>query len=205
MSSDPSGKVHTHTTAAIILAAGASTRLGQPKQLALLNGEPLLARTVRIAHEAGCSPVLVILGAEPDRIRAACPLLNAHVIINQQWPEGMASSVRAAIAAIQSLPHEYSPSSAILMTCDQPAVTPAHLRALTANGALTASEYASRRGVPAYFPASSFPALAQLTGDSGARELLRDAHAIPLPQGELDIDTPQALAEARRTFADTST
>jgi CTP:molybdopterin cytidylyltransferase MocA len=86
------------------------------------------------------------------------------------------------------------------MTCDQPAVTPDHLRALAISGETTASAYAGRRGVPAYFPASAFAALAQLTGDAGARDLLRDARTIPLPLGELDIDTPEALAEAQRLF-----
>ena len=187
--------------AAIILAAGASTRLGQPKQLALLNGETLLARTVYIAYEAGCSPVLVVLGAEADRIRAACSPLHAAIVVNEQWREGMASSICAGIEALHSHAQEHSPRGLILMTCDQPAVTPDHLRALTISGDVTASEYSGRRGVPAYFPASSFPALAQLTGDSGARDLLRHARAIPLPLGELDIDTPEVLAEAQRLFS----
>ena len=188
-------------TAAIILAAGASTRLGQPKQLAALNGEPLLARAVRIAQQAGCSPVLVVLGAEADRIRTACPLSNVTVVLNEHWHEGMASSIRTGIEALRNHDNEHSLSGVILMTCDQPAVTPSHLRALTASGEITASEYAGRRGVPAYFPASSFPALIQLSGDTGARDLLRDAHAITLPLGELDIDTPEALAEAQRLFS----
>lgn len=188
------------SVAAIILAAGASTRLRQPKQLAMLNGETLLARAIRVAYEAGCSPILAVLGADPDRIRAACPLPHAHVIVNDQWREGMASSIRAGITALQNLTQENTSTGAILMTCDQPAVTPVHLRALAASGEVTASEYAGRRGVPAYFPASSFAALAQLTGASGARELLRSARAIPLPLGELDIDTPEALAEAQKLF-----
>jgi len=187
-------------TAAIILAAGASTRLGQPKQLAALNGEPLLARAVRIAQQASCSPILVVLGAEADRIRTACCLHNATIVINQEWREGMASSIRAGIDALQNLNPEDPPTGVLLMTCDQPAVTPTHLCALATTGDLTASAYAGRRGVPAYFPASSFSALKQLTGDSGARELLRNARTSLLPFGELDVDTPEALAEAQKLF-----
>ena len=187
-------------TAAIILAAGASTRLGQPKQLAAFNGETLLARSVRIAQEAGCSPIIVALGAEAERIRAVCRFLRAHIVINEHWREGMATSIRAGIVALPNFAHEIPPTGVILMTCDQPAVTREHLRALAASGDLTASEYAGRHGVPAYFPASSFASLTQLSGDSGARELLRDGHAIPLCFGELDIDTPEALAEARKLF-----
>lgn len=87
------------------------------------------------------------------------------------------------------------------MVCDQPAVTPEHLRTLTATGHLTASAYAGRNGVPAYIPAAFFPQLAQLTGDSGARDLLRTAPTIPLPHGELDIDTPADLDQAERLIA----
>jgi CTP:molybdopterin cytidylyltransferase MocA len=190
-------------TAAIILAAGASIRLGEPKQLVTLNGETLLARSLRIAREAGCSPILVVLGADADRIRAACALPHAHIVVNKEWREGMATSIRVGIEALRNFSQTQTskaPTGLILMTCDQPAVTPDHLRALAASGDITASEYAGRRGVPAYFPASAFAALAQLTGDSGARDLLRDARAIPLPLGELDIDTPEALAEAQRLF-----
>lgn len=201
MSAQISASETPPATAALILAAGASTRLGEPKQLALLNGEPLLARAVRFAHEAGCSPALVVLGAEAERVRAACPLPNAVIVINERWNEGMASSIRAGIDALHNHAQEHSLRGVILMTCDQAAVRPDHLRALAASGTVTASEYAGHRGVPAYFPASSFAALTQLTGDSGARELLYDAHTIPLPLGELDIDTPEALANAQRIFA----
>lgn len=192
-------------TAAIILAAGASTRLGQPKQLISLGSETLLERAVRTAMDAGCYPVVVVLGADAERVRAGCDLGEAAVAANDAWLEGMASSIRTGLTTVQSTLQEIGAESqtagVVLMTCDQPAVTADHLRALAASGQITASEYSGRRGVPAYFPALSFAALTQLTGDSGARELLRTARTIPLPLGELDIDTPQALAEARRLFA----
>ncbi|HEY5055331.1 MAG TPA: nucleotidyltransferase family protein [Acidobacteriaceae bacterium] len=193
-------------TAAIILAAGASTRLGQPKQLATLNGETLLGRAVRIARETGCAPVLVVLGSERDPILAEIArgaLGDVSPVINDRWQEGMATSIFFGVRALGFVAKQAR--GAILMTCDQPAITPEHLRALTASGDLTASEYAGRRGVPAYFPASYFAALTQLTGDSGARDLLHTARVIPLPLGELDIDTPETLAEAQRLFGHTST
>lgn len=183
-------------TAAIVLAAGGSRRLGQPKQLIVMAGETLLERTVRVAREAGCAPVVVVLGAEAERIRAACALGDAIVVVNDRWAEGMAGSIRKGLAAI-----EQDSAGAIVLTCDQPAVTGVHLRMLTKTGELTASEYAGRCGVPAYFPLTWFAALKNLNGDAGARELLRDARAIPLPCGELDIDTPETLAEAQRLFA----
>lgn len=187
--------------AAIILAAGASTRLGRPKQLALLSGETLLVRAVRIAQEAGCSPILVVLGADADRIRTECQTPHAQIILNENWRDGMASSIHTGIEALHNLSQKNPIGGLILMTCDQPAVTPAHLRALAASGEITASAYAGRPGVPAYFPVSSFAELVHLTGDSGARDLLRVARAISLPHGELDIDTPEALAEAQKLFS----
>jgi CTP:molybdopterin cytidylyltransferase MocA len=179
---------------AIILAAGASTRLGEPKQLVRLLGETLLERTIRTAREAGCE-VVVVLGAQTDRIREQCNLHGARAVINQQWPEGMASSIRAGVQAAEGS------DGVMLMTCDQPAVTAEHLRRLSASGEVTASSYAGRRGVPAYFPASSFPSLRQLTGDKGALDLLNEAAAIDLPGGELDIDTAAARNEAERRFS----
>jgi len=181
-------------TAAIILAAGASKRLGQPKQLVVLGGETLMERAVRIAREAGCAPVIVVLGATAAQIRECCNLAGAMVAVNESWDEGMASSVRVGVSWAAEA------SDAILMTCDQPAVTAEHLRKLMDTGELTASAYAGRRGVPAYFPAESFAELQELTGDAGARELLRAAASIELPLGELDVDTPEELEQARRLF-----
>jgi CTP:molybdopterin cytidylyltransferase MocA len=180
--------------AAVVLAAGASTRLGEPKQLIVINGETLLERTVRIARETGCKPVIVVLGANAEQIRAQCDLSDAVVVTNEAWEEGMASSIRVGIGALDR------EDGVVLMTCDQPAVTAGHLRALMGLGKVTASAYAGRRGVPAYFPASSFPPLMQLRGDAGARELLRDAATVELAGGELDVDTDRELAFARELF-----
>ncbi len=191
-------------TAAIILAAGASSRLGSPKQLALLDGEPLLERAVRTAAQAGLAPILVILGSNAANIEGACHLAGTRVVVNEQWLEGMGSSIRAGV---QTLP-EHTPG-VVLMTCDQPAVTEAHLRRLVAAGAQTgeaiASAYAAegepeRRGVPAYFPHTHFSKLLLLQGDTGARGLLASAKLVQLDRGEVDVDTPEALARARTLF-----
>jgi molybdenum cofactor cytidylyltransferase len=181
-------------TAAVILAAGASTRLGQPKQLVEIGGETLLEGTVRAAEDAGCWPVVVVLGAEARHVMSQCPLTSVAVIVNPAWQEGMASSLRLGVAAITSW------DGVVLMTCDQPAVTPEHLQALVASGEVTASAYGGRRGVPAYFPAAAFSDLLQLRGDSGARDLLNRARTVDLPGGELDIDTAGDLADARTRF-----
>jgi len=174
-------------TAAVVLAAGASTRFGSPKQLARLGGETLLERAVRTAREAGCLPVVVVLGASAARIRAECALGDAHVVVNDDWATGMGGSIACGVRVLHDV------DGCVVMTCDMPSVTSAHLRLLMASGGLTASAYARRRGVPAYFPAAMFDELLKLHGDAGARELLRRARSVELPGGELDIDTPEDL------------
>ncbi len=180
--------------AAVVLAAGASTRLGEPKQLVKLGGETLLERAVRTAREAGCSPVVAVLGAAAELIAEQCDLSDAVVVVNELWDEGMGSSLRVGLGAVGGA------EGVVLMTCDQPAVTAAHLRALMDSGGVTASAYAGRRGVPAYFPASAFAGLLELKGDRGARDLLRMAAAIELVDGEVDVDTAEDLARAERMF-----
>ena len=184
--------------AAVILAAGASTRLGEPKQLVRLGGERLLERSVRVASAAGCEPVIVVLGASVAAIQRECNLRDVVVAINSAWSEGMGSSIRCGM---QVVPPDCN--AAILMTCDQPAVTPQHLRQLISqcDCAPVASTYANRRGVPACFPAESFAELRVLRGDEGARRLLALALAIDLPGGELDVDTREALEAARAAYS----
>ena len=188
---------------AVLLAAGASRRLGRPKQLVHVAGERLLDRAVRLALEAGCAPV-VVLGAEAEQVLAACDLSRCHVLRNPDWPNGMGGSIRAGVCAAK----ESGAQRILLMTCDQPAVTAEHLRRLlTAQDAApdqpVASAYAGRKGVPACFPSAFFPSLAALNGDSGARELLRDALAIQLPGGQLDVDTEESLQLAEQYLTQT--
>jgi molybdenum cofactor cytidylyltransferase len=176
---------------ALILAAGASTRFGSAKQLVIFEGETLLARAVRIAQAAGCKPVVVVLGARENLIRNECDLSGVLVVSNPDWAEGMGTSLTQGIRALEGCP------GVVVMTCDMPAVTANHLRALASSGAITASSYADRKGVPAYFPEEVFPALLSTEGDAGARDLLRSAAGIDLAGGELDIDTPEDLARCK--------
>ena len=109
----------------------------------------------------------------------------------------MSSSIQAGVKAADRM----RAHGAVVMTCDQPAVSAGHLRQLTEAGGeerIIASSYADRKGVPAYFPASFFAALQALQGDSGARDLLLQAMTIDLPYGELDVDTEEKLELAQR-------
>ncbi|MGD0733976.1 MAG: nucleotidyltransferase family protein [Terracidiphilus sp.] len=185
--------------AAIILAAGASRRLGQPKQLLMHGGETMLGRAIRLAVEAGADPVLVVLGAQAERISASLESNRATVVINDGWEQGIASSIHAGLRALYA-----TVPGVLIMSCDQPRLTAEHLRALIENfiaqneSAIVASAYAGIHGVPAVFPRSTFPDLFALAGDKGARALLVRPQclliALKFPGGEADIDTPEDLA-----------
>ena len=192
------------SVAAIIVAAGASSRLGHPKQLVMLDGEPLLQRAVRCAREAGAQPVFVVLGAHRDAIERAIDFGTASTLSNDEWQEGIASSIRAGVRAVVA---GTKAAGALLMTCDQPRMTATHLRAMIEafdsqpGSALIVSVYAGRRGTPAIFPRALFGDLLALHGDRGARGLLAKATLpvveVRLEGGELDIDRPEDLT----TFA----
>ena len=176
--------------AAVVLAAGGSSRLGSPKQLVRLGGENLLERAVRVAREAGCEPVVVVLGASAEVIRSQCELGDACVVVNEDWASGMGGSIGAGVGALQGV------DGCVVMTCDMPAVTAAHLR-LIGGAEVTASRYAGRKGIPAFFPKTYFDALMALMGDKGARELLVTARSEELAGGELDVDTVEDLERAK--------
>lgn len=169
---------------AIILAAGASTRLGYPKQTILFQGETLLDRAIRITRSAGARESVVVLGAHASEIRKACQLADCSVVENEQWMNGMGTSIRRGIASLHGM------EGTLILTCDMPAVTTAHLRALAATGMVAASRYGNKTGVPAFFPQMSFASLSQLEDSQGASRLLWGATIVPLPGGEFDVDTP---------------
>lgn len=189
--------------AAIVLAAGASHRLGEPKQLLKVQGETLLSRAVRLAIESGASPAIVVLGAHREAICGSVRFGNATVIVNENWELGMASSIQAGLQALDATPDQTE--GVLLMTCDQPRLTTAHLRSLMTTFSsqpaptIVASAYAGIRGVPAVFPPVAWQELRQLRGDQGARVLLRhppcSVISLPLDGGEIDIDLPEDVAK----------
>ena len=153
--------------AAIVLAAGASRRLGRPKQDVVFEGETLLARATRIAREVTDEVIVVTRENNPEAA------------------EGMAASIRIGVAAAGS-------ESRILITlCDQPLVTADHLRALVAVDApIVATGYAGIAGVPAVFDPQFIPELLALRGDVGARSIIarHGAHVVPFEDAAVDVD-----------------
>jgi molybdenum cofactor cytidylyltransferase len=183
--------------AAIVLAAGTSSRLGHPKQLVQYDGEPLIRRAARLAVEVGASPTLVVLPTAMPVIQQALDGLSSIVVVeNTQAAEGMGGSLRLSMKTL--LERNILPRRLLLLTCDQPLIEARHLRSLlqapSASG-ITAALYNGRPGVPAVFDQQHFPALAQAHGDQGARALLRSGAVtkIEVPEAALDVDTPEDL------------
>jgi molybdenum cofactor cytidylyltransferase len=192
--------------AAVVLAAGASRRLGQPKQLILIEGESLLRRTARLALQAGCTPVVVVLGFEAERIAAELAGVAAEVVVNANWSNGMGSSLACGVAAVRRARPE---TDVLLLVCDQPRLSTKHIRNLldrhTHHAAtITASAYGGRSGVPAVFASTLLPELERIEGDRGARDLIFriGAQTVDWPDGSYDIDVPEDLGRTDRNRCD---
>lgn len=188
----------------IILAAGASTRMGFPKQLLELAGQPLLVRAVEAALASSAWPVVVVLGAHAEKIRPSLALLPVLIAENPAWAEGMAASIRAGITTLRQFSRALD--AAVIALGDQPAFSAGVIARLVAEQqrsgrTIVASRYARRQGAPALFLRTHFPTLAALTGEEGARALLngdpQHVATVDLPELALDVDTPADYAAAK--------
>jgi molybdenum cofactor cytidylyltransferase len=189
---------------AVVLAAGGSSRMGTPKQLLEIDGLPLVARAADAVIRSGASPIVLVLGAEAERVRAAVAGRPLLVVPNPEWGTGIASSIRAGIAALVSA--EPGLDAALISTSDQPALSgEVILRLLAlhrASGRIASARYAGRNGAPAIFGRGRFAELMGLAGDEGARRLLNsDAGGVvaaEFPDLEHDIDTFADLDDWKR-------
>ena len=189
----------------VILAAGASRRMGSPKQLIEIEGRPLLVRAIEAALTAPVWPVVVVLGANAAAIRPVIAHLPVLVVENPAWPEGMASSIREGIGALRQFSRTLD--AAVLALCDQPGFSAATVESLLAahratGRGIVAARYAGRLGAPALFTRGHFAALSALTGEEGARDLLKAdptlVAAVDLPELARDLDTPADLRDLTR-------
>ncbi|WP_018621924.1 nucleotidyltransferase family protein [Spirosoma luteum] len=186
------------TIATIILAAGSSSRLGEPKQLLTNNGKTLVRQITETALSLQAGPVIVVLGANQARIQAELADLPIQLVHNPDWPEGMASSLQTGLNCITDQPID----SFLVLLTDQPFVTPSLLQQLIdtrqkTNRGIIACQYgeADFLGVPALFDIQYRAAFMQLSGDVGARKLIKqhvnDCAAILFPLATVDLDTKQ--------------
>jgi molybdenum cofactor cytidylyltransferase len=183
---------------AIVLAAGASTRMGTPKQMLPLHGQPLVKHATETALQSAAWPVIVVLGANTEIIRPTLARLPVLIAENPAWAEGMAASIRAGMTVLQQFSR--SLDAVVIALCDQPAFTPEVIEQLVSaqrrdRRSIVAARYNNRNGAPALFLREHFAALAALTGEEGARHLLNGnppgVTSVDLPQLSLDLDTPE--------------
>lgn len=184
---------------AMLLAAGGSLRLGQPKQLIKFEGRSLLRRAARSLAESVYFPVVAVLGAEADASVSELVGLPVYHVVNNEWRAGMSSSIRAGLGKLLEI--EPDLDGVLIGLCDQPRVSTEMLdlfaaRFSTSNAPVIASAYNDTAGVPALFSRELFDRLQNLEGDKGARELIRsrsDVLTIDLPAAAFDVDTPSDL------------
>jgi molybdenum cofactor cytidylyltransferase len=183
-------------TAAIVLAAGESQRMGTAKQLLPLGEGTLIGHAIDTALDAELSPVIVVVGANADAVQSVIASKRVEIVRNALWRSGMGSSIAAGVRRHQEL--EADSAALALLLADQPLVTASHLkqmrRLLLDSGAATvAAEYNGTVGVPAFFRRQLLTRLAVLSGEGGAKPLLRDSATVrfSLPEAAIDIDTPE--------------
>lgn len=188
----------------LILAAGASSRLGQPKQLVKLGGRPVLHSVVAAATSLAGHAVTVIVGAHASELTRLLAHSPASVIVNRHWEEGIASSIRYGVGSLPA-----ATEAVLILLGDQVAVTADDLKRLASawkdqEGVIAAAAYQQHIGVPAIFPRICFSELAELRGDQGARKILeRNSFRItrvPMPNAAVDLDTPEDLAALTERF-----
>ncbi len=188
--------------AAIVLAAGQSSRMGFPKALLPIDQQTFLERIVAVLEASQVSDVYVVLGAESERIRAQVHLGAAHVVLNPDWPQGQLSSLRAGLRAAGAQPYD----AIIMALVDHPLIEPAIVDAIIGAHEATGRPivvpmHDGRRGHPVLFGARLVPELLAAPADQGARAVVR-AHAdevleVPTPAPGIlaDIDTPALYAD----------
>jgi molybdenum cofactor cytidylyltransferase len=183
----------------IVLAAGEGKRFGGPKQLARLDGRPLIEHSVRaMLAVPAISPVVVVLGAHADAIRAEADLAGAEVVVCEQWADGQSASLQAGVDALGDV------EAAVITLADQPFITPEVIAGvLDHRGRHLAvrATYDGRPGHPVLLERRLLDHVGEIDGDEGARKLLVGDHVRPWEVGRLcdptDIDTPERLQEVQ--------
>jgi len=185
----------SRTTSLIILAAGESSRLGQPKQQLMFNGANLLQRAIEAGLDSDCDTITVVVGAYHERLTPYIDPTSVELCLNQEWKKGMASSIKQGMNTVL---RNTVPNQVIIMLCDQPFVDKDIINQLIhfqreSNKSIVACTYQGTVGAPVLFDQKFFPHLLKLKGKEGAKKIFIDfpdqVGAISFPLGHIDIDT----------------
>lgn len=183
----------------VVLAAGQSRRFGATKQLAMLDGEPLVRRAARRTARACGEQSVLVAGHDARRVIAAAGSHCRFLLVNDRFADGMGTSLALAASALSP-----AADALLIVLADQPLVTSEHLRQLIdswsgRNDQIVASRFADAVGPPLLLPANAFATLRSLDGDRGAKALLDDkrfdVNLIDCDAAATDVDTPEDLAE----------
>lgn len=186
----------------VVLAAGGSARMGEPKQFLPFRGRSLLRHAAETAVTVGCGPVVVVLGAAADRLGPELAGLPVRAVCNPDWEAGIGSSLRIGIRSVAT----EEVDAVVVLLADQPLAGPEVIARLVERfradrPAVVAAEYAGTLGVPAVFRRDLFPRLLELGDREGAKRVISDAGLeaarVPFPDGAFDIDTPLDYARLR--------
>jgi molybdenum cofactor cytidylyltransferase len=195
------------SVAIIILAAGASTRMGRPKQLLTYGGSTFLRHAAETAIGSVCRPLIVVLGAYADQLHDEIGDLPVEQVMNERWAEGMGWSIQAGLKALHQSDRERAVEAVALMLCDHPLLTSAVINDLvmayrSSGKGISASEYGGTVGVPVLFARRYFAELEALSAAAGAKHLIAahssDVVRVPFAQGIADVDTPEDYLQLQR-------
>ena len=188
----------------IVLAAGFSSRLGQPKALARVHGVSLLRSTLELAATLECAKIIAVVGHNSARHRAQAGAVSVTFVANSRRNQGLSSSVRLGIAKARHSP------AVLLMPVDLANLKARELALLIRRWRATPRRVIARRigrsgAVPLILPRRLYARALGVVGDVGLRELIAQLPAdsrvlVDLPSASLDIDTAQDLKAARRSF-----
>lgn len=187
----------------IILAAGASRRMGTPKQLLKIDNQTLIERAVNLTQALDNQQTVVVLGANAEKINPYIPQNEkVSIIINKNWMQGMGTTLKTGLDFFLAQAQNFA--AVIVMVCDQPYLTTEKLQALIdvhqqTKAAIVATKYKGIKGVPALISSRLFPKLMELNQDEGARKIIKNYKGeivtINFPEGIIDLDTPAAYQE----------
>ncbi|MCG2587280.1 nucleotidyltransferase family protein [Rhodohalobacter sulfatireducens] len=186
----------------VILAAGSSSRLGRPKQLVEFQNKSLLQHVIDTINPFQFHPSVLVLGANADEIRKSINPKNVTLLHNENWSEGIASSIRLGVS--ESIKLEKSLDGILFLLSDQPFVNKELIGELLENHAngnqkITACSYKGNVGVPAILSKDFFPHLLELKGDVGAKKIIAqnsdNVQSVIFKKGSFDVDTEEDVQE----------